>query len=231
VMSVRVNENSFERATRELRAFAAVASPYLVRLFDAGQEANVFYYAMEYLPLGSLAAPARPLTPTETLRAVEHAARAVHALHEAGRAHRDIKPANVLLHDDGAKLSDLGLSQILRPGVTVTKMNDTSSYEYVDPLVLKGASVSRASDIWSLGVTLQRALTGRGLYGELSDRDSGLLWRTLVSVEPVVDQALEPDIREIVARCVDMDPVRRPGTAEEVADALAEAIAGRPVPV
>ena len=92
------SEDAYRRGTRELRAFAAVDSPYLARVYDAVLEDN-FLYAMEYFPLGSLAAPARPLTRDEVLRAVEHAARAVHALHEAGLAHGDVKPGNVMLHD------------------------------------------------------------------------------------------------------------------------------------
>ena len=87
-------------------------------MFDAVLEDN-FVYAMEYFPLGSLAAPARPLPRPTVLAALEHAARAAHALHEAGMAHSDIKPANVLVADgstaDGA-LSDLGLARFLGPG-------------------------------------------------------------------------------------------------------------------
>ena len=104
VLAGRATDDVFRRATKELRAFAAVRSPYLVSLYDAGQQDGVFYYAMEYCPLGSLAAPVQQMSRAEVFRAVEHAALAVHALHEAGIVHRDIKPANVLLYDGGAKL-------------------------------------------------------------------------------------------------------------------------------
>src|SRR3954447_21921710 len=76
-------------------------------------------YAMEHLPLGSLAAPARPLGRGEVLRAVAHAA---HALHEGGLTHGDLKPANILLTENGAKLSNLGLARYLTPGATLTGM-------------------------------------------------------------------------------------------------------------
>src|SRR3954464_5832973 len=116
----RVNPSTFRRAVRELKAFGAVQSPYLVRLFDAGQEQRLFYYSMQYLPLGSLAEPARTVTRAESLRAVEHSARAAHGIPEAGFVQRDIKPGNILLLDGSARLSDLGLSQVLAPGLTVT---------------------------------------------------------------------------------------------------------------
>ena len=82
VFAGQCSEDAYRRGTRELRAFAAVDSPYLARVYDAVLEDN-FLYAMEYFPLGSLAAPSRPLNRDEVLRAVQHAALAVHALHEA----------------------------------------------------------------------------------------------------------------------------------------------------
>src|SRR3954447_10796044 len=85
-------EDAFRRATRELKAFAVVQSPYLVTLYDAGQQGGIFYYSMEYLPSGSLAEPAGPLDVPAKLRAVACAAMAAQALHDAGIVHRDIKP-------------------------------------------------------------------------------------------------------------------------------------------
>ena len=116
VLAGQTTADTFRRATRELKAFAAVRSPYLVRLFDAGQQGGTFFYAMEWLPKGSLAAPAEPISRAEALRAVAHAARAAHDLHEAGIVHRDINPDNVLLAEDGGRLADLGLAQVLQPG-------------------------------------------------------------------------------------------------------------------
>ena len=120
------SEQAYERGVRELRAFARVSSPYLVKVYDAVLQ-DSFLYAMEYCPLGSLAAPSRPLSRGEVLRAVGNAASAAHALHEAGLTHGDIKPANILLTEDGGKLSDLGLARYLTPGVTLTGMASAAS--------------------------------------------------------------------------------------------------------
>src|SRR6476646_5846499 len=96
VFGDRVSELGYDRGVREQGAFAAVRSPYLVTVYDAVLE-DTFAYAMQYFQLGSLSAPARPLARAEVHRALENAARAAHALHEAGMARSDIKPANVLL--------------------------------------------------------------------------------------------------------------------------------------
>lgn len=227
VFGDRVGELAYDRGVRELRAFAAVRSPYLVTVYDAVLE-DTFAYAMQYFPLGSLSTPARPLARTEVHRALEHAARAAHALHEAGMAHSDIKPANVLLAEGandgtgglGGRLSDLGLARFLAPGTTLTSMGRASSVEYVDPDVIGGARPSRRTEIWALGATVHRALAGTGLYGELPDSQPLLAIRKVLGAQPQIDPALRPDEAELVRLCLAPDDSRLP-TAEAVADRLA----------
>ncbi len=227
VFGDRVGELAYERGVRELRAFAAVRSPYLVTVYDAVLE-DTFAYAMQYFPLGSLSAPARPLARTEVHRALENAARAAHALHEAGMAHGDIKPANVLLTEGsggsaagiGGRLSDLGLARFLAPGATLTSMGRASSVEYVDPDVIGGARPSRRTEIWALGATVHRALAGTGLYGELPDAQPLLAIRKVLGAQPQIDPALRRDEAELVRLCLAPDDGRLP-TAEAVADRLA----------
>ena len=227
VFGDRVGELAYERGVRELRAFAAVRSPYLVTVYDAVLE-DTFAYAMQYFPLGSLSAPARPLARAEVHRALENAARAAHALHEAGMAHSDIKPANVLLTEGsggsaagiGGRLSDLGLARFLAPGATLTSMGRASSVEYVDPDVIGGARPSRRTEIWALGATVHRALAGTGLYGELPDAQPLLAIRKVLGAQPQIDPALRPDEAELVRLCLAPDDGRLP-TAEAVAERLA----------
>lgn len=224
------SEQAYERGVRELRAFAQVSSPYLVKVYDAVLQ-DSFLYAMEYCPLGSLAAPARPLRRAEVLRAVAHAAHAAHSLHEAGLTHGDIKPANILLTEEGGKLSDLGLARYLTPGVTLTGMASAASVEYLDPALLRGERPSRATEVFALGATLHRALTGQGLYGELPDSEPLLAIRKVMSAEPRIADGLTPEEAALIRSC--LAPVgERPATAQEVAerlDRMAAAAAAAPV--
>jgi eukaryotic-like serine/threonine-protein kinase len=220
VMAGQTQDDAFRRATRELRLFAQVKSPHLVTLYDAGQEGGRFYYAMEYLPLGSLAAPARPLDRAHTLRAVADACRAAHVLHEAGIAHRSIKPANILLTEEGGKLSDLGLAQVLQPGMTVTGMGPIGSVEYLDPAILAGERAGRSSDLWSIGVTLHRAITGEGVYGELPENEPLVAIRKVLSSDPVLSDRLSADERALIEACLAADAADRPATALEVAERI-----------
>jgi serine/threonine protein kinase len=216
VLGFTTTEDGRRRAARELTYFSEVPSPYIVKVFDAGQDNGRFFYATEYFPLGSLGSPTRTLDRDEVLRALADAARAAHALHEHGIVHRDIKPGNVMLHDSGAKLTDLGLAQVLSPGMTVTGMGPVSSVEYMEPSVMLGARSTRASDIWALGVTVHRALTGAGLYGELPDTDV-LAMTKVLNGEPRLASSLSKQEAALIEACIAPDPKDRPADATDVA--------------
>ncbi|MET8261172.1 protein kinase [Micromonospora sp. NPDC005553] len=218
VLHAESEETAFRRATRELAAFAAVRSPYLVDLYDAGQHDGFFYYSTEYLPDGSLAQPAVPVDRSTALRALADAARALSALHAAGIAHRDIKPGNVLLRDGGGRLADLGLSQIFTEGATITGMGSADSVEYVDPAVLLGDPAGPDGDVWSLGATVHRVLAGSGVHGELPPGNALLALRAVLARPPRVDPDLPDALRGLVADC--LAPAGDRPTAAQVAARL-----------
>lgn len=215
------NADGLRRATRELRAFAATRSEHLVRLLDAGRDGDYFFYSMNYCAGGSLTSPAQPLDRRRVLTAVSEAARGAAALHDASLVHRAIKPSNVLLFHDGARLADLGLAQAFQPGQTMTALGMITDVEYVDPLLLAGETATTANDIWSLGITLHRALTGVGVYGPMPEDDPLLCVRKVLSKRPVLSDALVPTDAAIIARCLDSSLTDRVRTALEVAETLA----------
>ncbi len=218
VFTAPTTERAYELSVRELRAFAAVDSPHLVRVYDAVL-ADSFALACEYLPLGSLANPARPVSRPEVLAAVRHAALAAHALHEAGLVHGDIKPANILLAPEGAKLTDLGLAQFLTPGSTLTGMTQVESVEFVDPALLRGDQPSRATEVWALGASLHKALTGDGLYGELPENSPLLAIRKVMTTQPVLSDSLAPEEAALLRDCLTPTEHHLP-TAAAVAERL-----------
>ena len=222
VVAGQTTSETFARATRELKAFAAVRSPYLVRLFDAGQQAGTFFYAMEWLERGSLAEPTGELTKDAARKAVADVARAAHALHESGIVHQDIAPENVLLTADGGRLADLGLAKVLQPGVTVTSIGSRSigAVEFVDPAMLAGGQPSRLTDVYSLGMTLHRALAGKGMFGDIPADQPMMAMRAVLAGSPKVDPALGPEETALIKACVDPDLANRPSTAGEVAERI-----------
>lgn len=225
VLAQRASEDAFRRMVNELRLFAAVPSPKLVRLLDAGHQEGVLFYATAYHDLGSLASPrARRRGERAVLGAVADAARAAHALHEAGVAHRDIKPTNVLLTEGGAVLSDLGLAQLLSPGATVTGVGPIGTLAFMEPGVARGEPASRASDVWSLAATLLAGLSGEGPYPGMPTDNLLRALRHLADVPPTVPGDLQPGVRDLLARCFEPERGDRPATALAVAERLDELI-------
>ena len=214
VFAGRSTSDTFRRATRELKAFAAVPSPYIVSLYDAGQHDGVLYYSMEYLDRGSLAEPGQPISQAEAIAAIRDAAIAASALHAAGLVHRDIKPGNIMLHEHGGRLSDLGLAHVIAPGVTVTGMGSVASIEYTDPEQLQGAPAGPPTDVWSLGVTLHRVITGKGIYGEDLPADDGLLaLRRVMSAAIQLAPGLPSAAAELIAESTGPS-AKRPSAAQ-----------------
>jgi eukaryotic-like serine/threonine-protein kinase len=223
VFTERVSEPAFDRAVRELRAVAVVRSQHVVRVFDAVLGEN-FAYAMEHLPLGSLAGQAHAPARAEVLTALEHAARGAHALHEAGIVHGGIHPGNVLLAEEvngtvGGRLAEPDLTRVLMPGAVVPGAGRGGVLEFRDPDLLAGASPSRRTEVWALGATIHRVLSGVGLYGELPGHPLGAI-RELHSTSPQVRPGLGPEEAELVRDCIADGPGRL-RTAAEVADRLA----------
>jgi eukaryotic-like serine/threonine-protein kinase len=158
---------------------------------------------MEYLPGGSLASPAGTVMPSAIVRAVRDAALGAAAMHAAGLAHRDIKPGNILLGDTVAKLSDLGLAHVMTPGVSLTGMGPVTSIEYTDRALLQGAPATTATDVWSLGVTLHRMLSGQSIYGtDLPAEDGLLALRKALDTEPRIAPGLPVEAAELIAASI-----------------------------
>ncbi len=214
-------ERAFSRLSRLLQTFAAVQDPHLVRLLDAGQHEDVFFYATADWSDGSLARPRVPVGPARALAAVADLCHGAHALHEAGVAHRDISPATVLLHPAGAWLGGLDLARAAMGGGSVTSMAALQSVGYVDPACIRGEPPSRASDVYSIGATLHFALTWTPIHPNLPEDDAVMAVRRVLRDAPHLSPSLDPSAVQIIRACLNPDPLARPATALELVALLA----------
>ena len=220
-------DGGFDSLADELSLVAALRSPFLVPMYDVGMDGGVVFYAMRHEPMGSLAAPARILTRRERLLAVARAARGAHEMHEAGVVHRGIGPTNILLDKGGGVLAEPSLGHLLTHGHTLSGFGtgtQAGRLELVDQAVMRGRPAGRASDIWSLGVTLHLVLTGHGMFPALVSADPFTAVRMYLRSQPEPGEDLTDRERAVVVTAVHPDPVRRYGTAAEFAGAV-EAVA------
>lgn len=226
VVSGITSELLLRRATDELRIFAAVQSPYLVRILDAGRDGDRMFYVIDDPGLGTLESPSSELSDRQKLVAVAHAAHGVHALHEAGIAHRNIVPSCILLEPGGAKLADLGMAKFIGADQAVSRLPSLDDVEYVDPKIMLGLAPGRATDIWSLGVVLHWVMSGgASLHPNIAGGEVFVAMRQALVEPPEISAKLSPEVAEIVRGALSSEPRDRPPTAEAFARQI-EAVIG-----
>ncbi|MGO8995019.1 MAG: protein kinase domain-containing protein [Polyangiaceae bacterium] len=228
------SDDAIGRFKREARALVAVQSENVVRVLDYGTlQDESPYLVMEYLTGRDLQQElkARGTIPlAEVAEIIVQACEGLAAAHARGIVHRDIKPANLFLTQRAngtrlVKIVDFGISKA--PIATEEELSMTrgsiGSPHYMAPEQLRNASrVDARSDVWSLGVTLFRALTGELPF--TGDSVAALL-AAVASGEPrrLSEERpdLPPEIDAIITRCLHKNPDERFGSAQELADALA----------
>jgi serine/threonine-protein kinase len=149
----------------------------------------------------------------------------VHELHEAGLVHRGIGPPNILLGWAGAVLAEPAVGHLLTAGHTFGGLGTgprAGRLEFVDPQLMRGRPAGRASDIWSLGVTLHLALSGHGLFPALVSADPFTAVRMYLRSRPEPGEDLSDRERAVVVRAVHPDPAGRHATAADFAEAVEE---------
>ena len=152
-----------ERFFREAQAAGNLSHPNIVKIYDAGEEQDIAYMAMELLKGDDLKkwASKDNLLPVE--KALEYMATSAEALdyaHKNGVIHRDIKPANIMLLEDGTlRVADFGIARIQASSKTATGTVLGTPY-YMSPEQIAGKKVDGRADLFSLGVTMYELLTG-----------------------------------------------------------------------
>jgi serine/threonine protein kinase len=169
---------------------------------------------------------------------VRQVAEAAHALHEAGIIHRDIKPGNIMVTvgEAQAVLMDLGLAQLaddLEGRLTRTRQF-VGTLRYASPeQVLAVGRLDRRSDVYSLGATLWELLTLRPIYGATEQMPTPELMQRIQYEEPERvrkhHRGIARDLEAIVSKCLQKNPARRYGTADELAEDLRRFQANEPI--
>ncbi|WP_425457639.1 Stk1 family PASTA domain-containing Ser/Thr kinase [Agromyces intestinalis] len=215
------DDNTFKtRFVQEARSAARLAHPNVVNVFDQGQDADMAYLVMEYLPgitLRDLLKDYKRLTPEQTVDIMDAVVAGLAAAHQAGIVHRDLKPENVLLADDGRiKLGDFGLARAVSAN-TATGQALLGTIAYLSPeLVTRGVADAR-SDIYALGIMMYEMLTGEQPYvGEAPMQIAYQHANDSVPVPSSKNPAVPHELDELVRWATARDPHDRPADAREL---------------
>jgi eukaryotic-like serine/threonine-protein kinase len=188
-----------QRFFREAETAGRLTHPNIVTIYDAGEEHDLAYIAMEFLKGTDLTKyiKADHLLPiTQVLSLIQRAAEGIDYAHQFNVVHRDIKPANIMWdpETDSIKITDFGIARITDSSRTKTGMV-LGTPSYMSPEQLAGKKVTGQSDIFSLGVMLFQMATGKLPF--TGDSMASLMYK-IANEEHPSPESINPD----VPRCV-----------------------------
>lgn len=222
-----------QRFRQEAAAAANLQSPYIVNVYDWGQDEGIHYMVMEYVRGSDLKTAITQRGAINQRKVAEIGAQVCKALsvaHNQDIIHRDIKPQNIMVQPDGnVKVMDFGIARAKNSMKQQTSAVLGTAH-YISPEQAQGKELTPASDIYSLGVVLYEAATGKLPF---DGPDSVSVAMKQVSDAPVppreVNPDLDPNLEAIILRALEKDPAARFATVNDMKHALNDYLAGRPV--
>lgn len=227
---------SIKRFHQEARTMSKLRHPHTVRVFDFGEDARGFLYLVMELchgrSLDKVLSSERTLRPSRVAHIGRQVCRSLAEAHAAGIIHRDLKPSNIFLdlvhgEADYVKVGDFGIAKLYGgDGTELTAPGAAlGTPRYMAPEQVAATELSPATDIYGLGGILYHLLGGKPPFS--AGMSSVLLYAQLyqtadaVSIPGWSDADARP-WRALLGRLLAKDPASRPGTMEEVAEALTE---------
>jgi eukaryotic-like serine/threonine-protein kinase len=220
-----------ERFFREAETAGRLSHPNIVTIYDAGEEHDLCYIAMELLKGKDLIPYTKPDSLLPVDKVVSIIARVADALgyaHKQNIVHRDIKPGNIMYEpeSDAPKVTDFGIARITDSSKTKTGMV-LGTPSYMSPEQLSGKKVDGRSDLFSLAVSLYQLLCGALPF--VGDSMAQLMFK--IANEPATDiLSVRPDVPPGLVAFLDKamtkDADQRYQTGDEFAAALRAAYSG-----
>jgi TonB family protein len=229
------DEQDFARRfEQEARVAASLDHPNIVKIYDFGGLDGLFWFSMQLVDGPSLGRRMKSGSRVEPFTAARIGIRVLDALrysHERGVIHRDIKPDNILIDREGRPyITDFGVAKSQLALVKTQAGMLLGSPAYMSPEQLQGKTLDGRSDLYSVGVTLYKALAGelpfsgedtfKATIKRLSERP-----RALSEALPGID----PQLEAIVMHALERDPADRFSDASEFCAALEDFLAGAPI--
>lgn len=213
------NATFVDRFRKEARAAAQLNHPNVVTVYDVGEAGGQHYLSMEYMDGGSVESHLSTKGRfhwREALGVLRDAAAGLVYAESRGIVHRDIKPDNLMRNADGAtKIADLGLAvQVEQAHVDGERGKVFGTPHFLAPELARGATPDARSDIYSLGATAYRMISGRTPHEGSNPRS---ILRSVLNEEPprlgALVQGLPEAVDELVHEMLAKDPSERTASA------------------
>ena len=237
------DESFVGRFVQEARTLARLEHPHILPVHDYGEQDGTTYLVMRYVEAGTLkdlVTRDGPMELKEVARVLGQVGSALDYGHSQDVIHRDIKPSNVLIDERGNTfLTDFGIAKLVAETAQFTASGAViGTPAYMSPEQSMGQPVDYRCDIYSLGVVLYELVTGRVPYE--AETPLAVLLKHVNDPLPLPRQ-IRPDLPEAVERVILKAMAKSPddrfqsaqlmvdAVASAVSDALAVAVAARPV--
>lgn len=219
------------RFRQEAQAAANLTSPYIVNIYDWGQDDGMYYIVMEYVrgtDLKSAIQSRGSIHPRKVAEIGSQVCSALSVAHSYNIIHRDIKSANIMVQTDGnVKVMDFGIAQAGNSDMTQDS-NVLGTAHYVSPEQAQGKQLAGTSDLYSLGVVMYEACTGQLPF---DGPDAVSVAMKQVSEQPVppraINSAIDASLEAIILKAMSKNPSERYATANEMKQALDDYLSGR----
>ena len=217
----------------EAAAAANLHSPYIVNVYDWGHDGDVQYIVMEYVrgnDLKTVINDKGPLTARQAAKIGSQVCEALAAAHHQDLIHRDIKPQNIMIQPDGnIKVMDFGIARAKNSTEQKTQMVLGTAH-YISPEQAQGRNLTAASDIYSLGIVLYEAVSGKVPF-DGPDAVSVALKQVEAKPRPLTEvvPGIDPQFSDIVAVALEKQPSRRFASALDMGHLLDDFAHGRSV--
>lgn len=223
------DEEFIARFDREAQSATSLSHPNIVNIYDVGEEDHILYMVMEYVDGMTLKEYIQLyglIEVQEALDIMKQITAAIAHAHANDIVHRDIKPQNILIDTYGqVKVTDFGIA-IALSATSLTQTNSIlGSVHYLSPEQARGATATKKSDIYSIGIVLFELLTGRLPFSGQSPVSIAL--KHLQNDTPSIKR-FNPDVPQsvenIVLKATAKDPFNRYETVYDIDDALETAL-------
>jgi beta-lactam-binding protein with PASTA domain/predicted Ser/Thr protein kinase len=221
------------RFKQEAASAANLQSPYIVNVYDWGQDDGTYFIVMEFVRGTDLKSAIQQRGAINQRKVAEIGSQVCQALsvaHGLDIIHRDIKPQNIMVQPDGnVKVMDFGIARAKNSVKTQTS-SVLGTAHYISPEQAQGKELDGTSDMYSLGCVLYEAATGQLPF---DGPDAVSVAMRQVNEAPVppsqINPDIQPDLEAIILKAMEKNPVNRFRTAREMKHALDDFMMGRPV--
>jgi branched-chain amino acid transport system substrate-binding protein len=221
-----------KRFQQEAKVIAKLEHPYILPVYDHGEEDGYLYLVMRFIEAGTLKdrLARGPLSLDEVRRVVTQIGSALEYAHQRGVIHRDLKPSNVLITPQGdCYLTDFGIAKMVEGTLGLTGSGIIGTPHYMAPEQGQSLKVDHRADVYAMGVVVYEMVTGRVPFD--AETPFAVVMKHITEPLPLprrVNPNLPEAVERVILKALAKDPADRYQSMRDLVTALDQAVQTAP---